>query len=170
MLLAKKFRQDSMDANGQIGVDNVTRRYLPPPQPPVPHRNLAVWWHPKIRSHCMALRGDCVGLGGGTLASFVEGGVVGNFTWLPIETWMMGGVEVLCDVVLGSLAGKEVVSAGGDELVRGTLTKLLAEAGLEQYKTSCDEVSELTHRPSSSPQPYTHTHPRQRTTCSASSP
>jgi hypothetical protein len=108
MALAKKFREDDMDADGKVGADKLGKSFLPKKQPDAPHRNIAVWHNEKLKSHCMVLRGDCVGLGGGKLRDHKPDSKE-QFLYMPLEDWSYGSIDVVAKVMLSELPGEAII-------------------------------------------------------------
>ena len=80
MFMLKLHRDRMTDASGQLVADNVTEAFLPN-KTDVDERAkqpLAVWVNKKMNTRCMLLRGECMGIGGKTLAEYVA--ERGNFT------------------------------------------------------------------------------------------
>ena len=107
MALAKKFREDDMDADGKVGADRLGKSFLPKKRPDAPHRNIAVWHNEKLKSHCMVLRGDCVGLGGGKLRDHQPDSNE-QFLYMPLEDWSYGSIDVIAKILLSELPGERI--------------------------------------------------------------
>jgi hypothetical protein len=71
MFMMKRNRDSLTDASGRLVADAYSESHLPN-MSDVGSEPLAVWVNTKLNTRCMLLRGDCMGIGGKTLAEFVS--------------------------------------------------------------------------------------------------
>ena len=79
LFMLKMHRDNLTDQNGNLVSDPYTESFLPNASDidPEAKKPLAVWVNTKMNTRCMLLRGECVGVGGTTLAQYVtEHGVI----------------------------------------------------------------------------------------------
>ena len=73
MYIMKRHRDNLTDKNGNLVADPFTESHLPniSDVDPEAKKVLAVWVNTKSNTRCMLLRGECMGIGGKTLAEYV---------------------------------------------------------------------------------------------------
>ncbi len=70
MFMLKRNRDSLTDASGRLVADAYSESHLPNISN-IGSEPLAVWVNKKLNTRCILLRGDCMGIGGKTLAEFV---------------------------------------------------------------------------------------------------